>query len=108
MKTISLESIFLKQLLLLSGLQVALLADNSLIYEFLNLEKTSYKKSNLHLSSNTLEYIDKVRIDSSYKKNIVTNNQQSYSARVYPKNFKAYDLEKQHFKTEQNYLNQNL
>jgi hypothetical protein len=108
MKTLSLESIFVKQLLLLSGLQVALLADNSLIYEFLNLEKTSYQKSNLHLSSNTLEYIDKVRIDSSYKKNIVTNNQQSYSARVYPKNFKAYELEKQHFQTEQNYVNQNL
>ena len=108
MKPLSLKSIFLKQLLLISGIQVTLWANNSLIYEFLNLEKNSYQKSTLELSSNTLEYIDKVRIDSSYKKNTLTNNQQSYSARVYPKNFKAYDLEKQHFQTEQIYVNQNL
>ena len=83
-------------------------ANNQLIEELLYLNNTEYEESQLTLVNTPFEYIDKVRVDSSYKRDINRPDQQSVSARVYPKNFTTYKLEKQHFYTQQEYVNTNL
>ena len=83
-------------------------ANNQLIEELLYVNNSEYQESQLTLSNTPFEYIDKIRVDSSYKRDINRPDQQSVSARVYPKNFTSYKLEKEHFYTQQEYVNTNL
>ena len=98
----------LKLFLFLSLCNLSLNANNLVLDDFFNLGGMRHEQSTLELSNSKLEYIDKVRVDGSYKRAIDNTSQQNVAVRVYPKNFKAYNLEKKHFTTKQAYVNASL
>ena len=100
--------VLLRSFLLLSLCSLSLNANNLVLDDFLNLGGMRHEQSTLRLSNSKLEYIDKVRVDGSYKREIDNTTQQNVALRVYPKNFKAYNLEKKHFATQQAYVNASL
>ena len=102
----NLRNIYFPIFMLLSLLSQELNANN-IIEELLYLGSDSkYQHSNLELVNSTFDYIDKVRVDGSYKEDFDKSRQISNSIRVYPKDFDAYDLEKKQFQTKKEYVNQ--
>lgn len=96
---------FVATLLGLSSLSYA----NSIINDFLYLNnKNHYEHSDLRLKDGTLEYIEKIRVDSQYSQDEQHDAQESLSIRFYPKDVESYNLEKKNFINQQSHLNTNM
>ena len=82
---------------------------NPIMDDFLQLNpKQSYQHSDLHLQANSIEYLDKIRVDTQYSQDEQQSGEESFSVRFYPKNFDSYNLEKQNFRNKQEYLNHTM
>ncbi len=102
----NLRNIYFSILMILSLFSQWLNA-NDIIEELLYLgSESQYQHTNIVLVNSPFEYIDKVRVDGSYKEDFDKSRQISNSIRVYPKDFDAYDLEKKQFETKKEYINQ--